>query len=97
MRDLDNMPARDSDGRLPAFAWPGGYPVLYVCADGATLCVACANGDNGSEASQAADTPSDWRLVAADIHYEGPADICDHCGVATPSAYGYPDSDASGV
>lgn len=32
------MIARNEDGSLPAFAWPGGYPLYYVCQDGETLC-----------------------------------------------------------
>jgi hypothetical protein len=79
---------RDTDGTLPKYAWPGGYPILYVCADGGVLCADCANGQNGSIASESADAPADWRIEGADIHYEGDAEICDHCGVEIPSAYG---------
>jgi hypothetical protein len=83
---------RNDDGKLPAFAWPGGYPIFYLCSDGGVLCPACANGENGSEANEANDTPSDWRLVAADVHYEGADLICDHCGALIESAYGDPDA-----
>jgi hypothetical protein len=83
---------REPDGTLPAFTWPGGYPLYYLCADGGTLCPACANGENGSEASEAADAPADWRLVAQDVHWEGPPLSCDHCGAAVESAYGDPDA-----
>lgn len=52
----------DSDGRLPSYAEPGGYPMVYFAAgpDGTEyLCPDCANvPDNG--ASEAA------------IYYEGP-------------------------
>lgn len=82
---------RDEDGTLPAYAWPGGYPVLYLCADNGILCPACANGQNGSEASESIDAPADWRLVAHSIHWEGPAEICEHCGAEIESAYGDPD------
>lgn len=83
---------RDDDGTLPAYAWPGGYPVTYLCADGGTLCPACANGENGSLASESLDPdcPDDnqWRLVGQDIHYEGEPIVCDHCGASVESAYG---------
>ena len=35
--------------KFPAFAWPGGYTILYLTADGGELCAACVNGENGSE------------------------------------------------
>ena len=73
------------------YAWPGGYPIYYLCADAGCLCPTCANGGNGSEASTDRDTPSDWRLVAADVHWEGEPIICDHCGAAIESAYGVPE------
>lgn len=81
-RDLDAI--RDSKGDLPAYAWPGGYPVTYITADGGELCAACANGGNGSRADDDldADCPDDdqWRVVGYDI-LEGPeAEVrCDHC------------------
>jgi hypothetical protein len=42
---------RDSKGDLPAYGWPGGYPIVYVTKDGGELCAACANGGNGSRAA----------------------------------------------
>lgn len=85
------MLQRDDTGKLPAYAWPGGYPIAYLFADGGCCCPACANGENGSEASEAAETPDDWRLIAGDVHWEGEAEHCDHCGAEIPSAYGMPD------
>lgn len=29
---------RLSDGTLPAYAWPGGYPILYMAKDNGILC-----------------------------------------------------------
>ena len=81
---------RDSTGKFPAYAWPGGYPMIYLVDDGETLCPACANGENGSEASEDALPRSGWRLVAADVHWEGAPVVCAHCGAAIESAYGDP-------
>jgi hypothetical protein len=87
---------RDADGKLPAYAWPGGYPLVYYVADSEPLCPDCANGGNGSLASETLDPecPDDnqWRLVGVDIHYEGPPETCAHCGWQIPSAYGDPDA-----
>jgi hypothetical protein len=85
---------RDDNGKLPAYAWPGGYPIYYLCADGGCLCPKCANGENGSEAYDGAYVPEqgkDWHLVAQDIHYEGAPLVCDHCAAIIESAYGDPE------
>lgn len=79
---------RNDDGTLPGFTMPGCYPILYATADGGVLCPACANGENGSLASEAEGAPDDWRLVRGFIHWEGPPVVCAHCGKAVPSAYG---------
>lgn len=86
---------RDENGKLPAYAWPGGYPIFYLTADNGILCPDCANGGNGSLASEHLDPecPDDnqWRLVACDVHYEGGSLECDHCGAEIQSAYGDPE------
>ena len=81
----------DDNGKLPTYAWPGGYPIEYVTADGGLLCPACANGENGSEATINQDAPADWRIEAADVYWEGPVQFCDHCNSQIESAYGDPD------
>jgi hypothetical protein len=81
---------RSEDGSLPAFAWPGGYQIIYVTADNAVLCPACANGKNGSDASETSDDPQ-WKLVACDLYQEGPVIQCEHCQADIASDYGDPD------
>lgn len=73
----------------PSFAWPGGYPLYYITANGGVICPDCANGKNGSEAGDANPDPQ-WRLVVVDVHYEGEPMACDHCGDEIESAYGIP-------
>lgn len=73
--------ARDADGNLPAYAWPGGYPIIYLTRDGLTLCPACANDADTSDP-----------VVAGDVYWEGPALICDDAGETIESAYGDPDA-----
>lgn len=80
---------RNEDGSLPSFAWPGGYPMYYLCADNGILCPDCANGENGSEANKGAWTDDkQWRIVDSDVHWEGEPLICDHCNKEIESAYG---------
>jgi hypothetical protein len=75
---------RDSNGgELPAFAWPGGYPMYYLAEDGEILCPDCANRKNDADAA--------WRLVGYDVHFEGPTLSCSHCGADIVSGSGDPD------
>lgn len=79
---------RDETGKFPSYAWPGGYPIIYIMGDGETLCPDCANGKNGSEATDNPDTPADWRIVGCDVHWEGEPETCAHCREEVKSAYG---------
>lgn len=82
MTKLDRL----NDGTLPKYAWPGMYPLMYLCADSGILCADCANGKNGSDASETADD-AQWRIVASDINYEDPDLTCDHCRAQIECAY----------
>ncbi len=66
-----------NDGKLPAFAWPGGYPVFYLDGENNVLCPACAN-DNDAFTSP---------IVATDANWEDPRLFCDHCSKRIESAY----------
>jgi hypothetical protein len=79
MASLDSF--KNSDGTLTAYAWPGGYPVIYLDGDNSVLCAKCAT-------ESLKDDICSFRAVAADIHYEGPAEICENCNAEIPSAYG---------
>lgn len=83
----------DSDGKLSAYAWPGGYPIIYVTRDSGTLCPKCANGENGSEASIHDEGDPSWHIVAQQIHWEGAPETCDHCNAKVESAYGDPEAE----
>lgn len=85
--------SRNEDNTLISFAWPGGYPIYYICEDGGWLCPDCANNKNGSQASTDASAPSDWRIVEQQVYWEGKPLSCDHCDAAIESAYGWEDSD----
>lgn len=73
--------AEQNGGELPAYAWPGGYPVVYVCTDGEEICPACAN--SGDESLE---------IVGFEVFYEGPMFYC-ACGTGIESAYGDPDAE----
>lgn len=83
MTDLERM-RKDNGGTLPAFVWPGGYTIVYIMQDGETMCAACANGENGSEA-RLSDSPDDaprdgWRIDGYGIRGGAEdAEWCCHC------------------
>ncbi len=63
--------------------WPASLPqVSYITVDGAFLCVTCANGGNGSEASTVADSDQ-WRIIGAQVN-ERP-ETCAHCERTIPA------------
>ena len=74
---------RGEDGKLPAYGWPGGYPLLYICRDGSVVCPACANRE----------VDAALEVVEYDVHWEGPELYCDDCGAAMESAYGVHDAE----
>ena len=75
---------RNDKRELPAYAWPGGYPLVYVDADGNLLCPDCANKPEDEYGAP---------IVDGFIHYEGPSMFCDDCYKEIESAYGDPEGD----
>lgn len=76
---------RDSNGKLSAYAWPGGYPLYYVMDDGEVLCPACVN--DPSNPAHEAGAADGWRIVGADVNYEDANLYCAHCNKHIESAY----------
>lgn len=74
---------RENDGTVPKWAWPGGYPLFYVCEDGGDICSDCVNHDEGF---REIDAP-DWNVNGYAINYEDPELYCDGCGRRIESAY----------
>ncbi len=68
---------KDDDGKLPAYAWPGGYPIYYMDKESNVLCPECAN----REIDQAQEA------IAYDANWEDPSLHCDDCGTRIASAY----------
>ena len=81
---------RNDKGELPAYAWPGGYPIAYLFGDGETCCPACANGD---AVDRQDDPDMAWHIVGYFAHYEGPPIECANCHDEIESAYGDPESE----
>jgi hypothetical protein len=69
---------------LIAYAWPGGYPVVYIDKEGNDLCPNCANTLRHDEYSPP---------IAGDVYWEGPVIHCEECNREIESAYGDPDAE----
>ena len=77
MATLAQLRASTCDGTLPAYEWPGGYPMEYVTEDGLEVCPTCANTPDTSDP-----------VIAGEVYWEGPPFPCDDCGRLIESAYG---------
>lgn len=74
--------------RQGPYAWPGGYPLYFICDDGAPLSFESARKE-GQRICQAIRERSrdGWRVVAVEINYEEPDLICAHSNKPIESAY----------
>ena len=96
------MKTIDADRKaLQAYAWPGGYPVMYLARDGwrdDETGKLDFNQHDHSEAICCAKCAADveqWPdiiIVAQYVHYEGAPEYCEYCNGLTESAYGDPDA-----
>lgn len=70
------------------YAWPGGYPMFALMADGECLCHQCLI-DNAKLIADATcgDGERDWELVACDVNWEDASLYCVHCNERIESAY----------
>lgn len=84
MRDFDlNNMKRTPKGKLPAYTFPGAYPIVYVTPSNAHLCPDCA--------TCALDDPYEYdafKPVNYLIHMQGAPITCDECDRQIESAYG---------
>jgi len=71
--------------RSGGFAWPGGYPLALLMADGEVIDARAARA-NYRLIRRA--TGRDWTPVEVFIHWEGEPLICAESGRAIDSAYG---------
>ncbi len=78
---------------LPAFAWPGGYPMFYVFTDGGVICPACLNAnidqiDEANRGGRCCNSHGGWAVDACGVNWEDECMYCDHCHKLMESAYG---------
>ena len=76
------------------YAWPGGYPVYVVMADGELLCRDCARSEYKLIAdSTKTDRRDSWQAAGTMILWEGTDNYCAHCSCELESAYGEPEAE----
>lgn len=72
------------------YAWPGGYPMFFLCADGECLSfdAVVENADLVRDAVIQHDTHSGWCVVACGVNWEDNTMYCAHTNERIESAYG---------
>lgn len=92
MSKLDLTPYLLESGKVQSYAWPGGYPIYYLCEDNGVLCPDCVN-DNRKLIDAANSSDRQWNIVAVDCNYEDDCLYCDNCSTRIESAYGNEEND----
>lgn len=81
----------DFNAQLAAgpYAWPGGYPVYFVTADGLALSFKSAqkNADLIRSAIADRDNTGGWRVAGAEVNWEDAQLYCADTGERIESAY----------
>lgn len=80
------------------YAWPGGYPLYWLMADGEACAFDVAKSQRRQMLEALRDyegagnaTNNDWRPIALEINYEDGALFCAHTGERIESAYAEPE------
>jgi hypothetical protein len=71
------------------FAWPGGYPLYWVMADGGACAFDVAKTERRQMLWALANQYGDpcWQPVALEVNWEDAALFCDHTNKRIESAY----------
>jgi len=85
---LRELEAIVPNGTADSYAWPGGYPIYYVCNDGEVLCPSCVTKEYVQiKESTLTGSHDGWELAGRDINWEDPDLYCAHCNKRIESAY----------
>ena len=74
-----------------SYAWPGGYPLAVVMADGECLCPECTRKEWRQIVRETLSTnwpDKQWQAVGAEVNWENDSLYCAHCNTQIQSAYG---------
>lgn len=83
--ESETIKTMKANGKYDSYAFPGGYDILYLCADGGILCADCAN-----ENFELTNDPNDeqWFIIDTFINYEDTDLFCYHCYKELEPEYG---------
>lgn len=71
------------------YAWPGGYPLFIVMADGEALSIDSAKANFCAIARSTLQRARDgWAAAGVEVNWEDTDLTCAHSGERIPSAYG---------
>ena len=72
------------------FAFPGGYPLYFITADGCALSFDAAEEQREQiiDAIKEPGTNDQWQIIGIDVNWEDTDLVCGHNGKRIPSAYG---------
>ncbi len=74
--------------RNGAHAWPGGYPLYFIAADGEALSFDSVRANLRDVLGAFADPfEKDWRVIGCRVNWEDPDLTCAHSGERIDSAY----------
>lgn len=88
---LESLLSSSADAPASAYAWPGGYPLFYLCADGGVLCPVCVNRELRVVLIATIESPGtdkQWEVFGVDVNWEDESLQCDNCNKFIQSAYG---------
>lgn len=93
MKRTNNMLDQARHAARNKYAWPGGYPLALLMADGECICPDCAKREwkQVARATKAklSDWPDkQWRVEDVFINWEDDDLYCAHCNEKIESAYG---------
>lgn len=77
-----------------AYAWPGGYALRAIMADGESLCFPCLEREAErirEELGAGAYQDREWIPVQIAPHWEGAPETCAHCNAELPAEFGNPE------
>jgi hypothetical protein len=75
--------------RAGPYAWPGGYPLFFLTADGSVLSFAAVREELRQVLCAVRQPGTDpwWEIVAIGTNWEEPDLCCEHTGQLIPCAY----------
>jgi len=77
------------------YAWPGGYPLYFVMADGEAMSFKACRAECKRILDGMANGDREWTPVALEINYEDGSLYCCHSNERIESAYAEPEEESN--